>query len=1076
MPHTASADLGRAPCPAGAVPPQDAVIFDMDGVVTDTASVHAAAWKQLFDAVLADDRAGPGGDRAPFDVAADYRRHVDGRAREDGVAAFLDARGIDVPAGTAKDPATSWTVHGLAARKNEIYLGLLAEHGVRVFSGTVELVRRLRAGAVPVALVTASRNAGELLATADLQGLFDVVVDGRSAARLGLAGKPDPATFLEAARRLGVEPAAAAVVEDAAAGVQGARRGGFGLVVGIDRGGQREALEAAGADVVVADASQLDLGALRTDPWLLVYEGLDPAHEGHREALTALGNGYLGTRGAAPEHAADGVHYPGTYLAGVYNRLTSTVHGHQREDEHLVNAPNWLHLDLRTGTGPWWSDGGLTVSRERRELDLRTGVLTRSAVLTGHDGHRLRLTQRRLVSMAHPHLAALETTLVAEGWSGTVTVRSGVDAGVRNTNVEEYGALANRHLRTLSAEEVDQDTLVVEVETTQSHVRIATAARTTVTGAGDDVVRAFDTDGDRCAHHLDLTLRDGQPVTIDKTVAVATSKDPATSSPGLGALGALARGGFAELRAAHEQAWARLWERFGVQLDADRQTQLVLNLHVFHLLQSVSEHTISVDAGVTARGLHGEGYRGHVFWDELFVLPVLTTHQPWVSRALLGYRFRRLGAARQAAAQAGLAGAMFPWQSGSDGREETPHELYNARSGRWMPDNSRRQRHVGLAVAYNAWQYYQATGDVDWLAHRGADLIIEVARFFTSLATYDPQEDRFHIGGVMGPDEYHDGYPDAPGEGLLDNAYTNVLAAWVFRCALEALAATAGQDCDELHARLRLQPHEPGAWERMSRRLAVPFHDGVISQFAGYEDLAELDWETYRARYADIGRLDLILEAEGDSTNRYKLAKQADVLMLVYLLGPDGLLEVLDRLGYHTTDDVLPRTVDYYLARTAHGSTLSRVVHASVLARMDTRRAWWTFRDALAADLDDTQGGTTEEGIHLAGMAATIDIVTRSFAGLRTEGDAIAFEPRLPDGLREARFQLLHRGQRLRVSIDHESLELTADPCAANPHVHARVAGVRSTVVAGQCCRFPRAPEPGTPASPAQDAGAAPAR
>jgi beta-phosphoglucomutase family hydrolase len=1061
MTRTAPPDPGAAPTPTGAAPPQDAVIFDMDGVVTDTAAVHAAAWKRLFDAVLADDRTDKAAPQRPFDLDSDYRRYVDGRSREDGVGAFLAVRGIDVPLGAAGDPAGSWTVHGLAARKNAIYLELLAEHGVRVFSGTVDLLRRLRAGGVPVALVTASRNAVSMLASADLVGVFDVVVDGERAAELGLAGKPDPAMFLEAARQLGVEPARAAVVEDATSGVKAARRGGFGLVVGIDRSGQRDELEAAGAHVVVTDVSQLDLGALRAGPWVLVYEGFDPAHEGHREALTTLGNGYLGTRGAAPESAADGVHYPGTYLAGVYNRLTSAVHGRSVEDEHLVNAPNWLHLDLRTDTGPWWSTGGLTVTGERRELDLRRGVLTRNAVLTDDAGRRLRVTQRRLVSMARPHLAGLETTLVAEGWSGPVSVASGIDAGVTNANVAEYAALANRHLRTVAAEEVGPGTLMVEVQTTQSRVRIATVARTTLTHHDPVTAAGVQRVGDRHAHRFDLTLRDGEPVTIDKTVAVFTSRDPSISSPRLAAVEELAwvPSGFGDLLPAHEQAWARLWGRFGVELDADRQTQLVLNLHVFHLLQSLSEHTASVDAGVPARGLHGEGYRGHVFWDELFVLPVLTAHLPWVSRSLLDYRWRRLDTARQAATKAGLVGAMFPWQSGSDGREETPPELYNRRSGRWMPDNSRRQRHVGLAVAFNAWQYYQGTGDVAWLAHRGADLIIEVARLFAALATYDPPEDRFHIDTVMGPDEYHDGYPEAPGQGLRDNAYTNVLAAWVCQRATDVLAVVAGHDCDDVHARLRIRPEEPAEWVHLSRRIAVRVHDdGVISQFDGYEALAELDWARYRASYGNIGRLDLILEAEGDTTRKYKLAKQADVLMLIYLLGPHGLLKTLDRLGYPTTSEALTRTVDYYLARTADGSTLSRVVHASVLARIDPARAWRIFRDALAADLDDTQGGTTSEGIHLGAMAGTVDIITRSFAGLRTQDDTLTFDPQLPDGLRRAQFQIQHRGQRIRVSLDQTGLHLAADPCSANPRVRVIVAGAPATLTGGQACEFP--PEP----------------
>src|SRR5665811_159601 len=186
-------------------------------------------------------------------------------------------------------------------------------------------------------------------------------------------------------------------------------------------------------------------------------------------------------------------------------------------------------------------------------------------------------------------------------------------------------------------------------------------------------------------------------------------------------------------------------------------------------------------------------------------------------------------------------------------------------------------------------------------------------------------------------------------------------------------------------------PGEPTHWAHLSRRLSVPFQEGVISQFDGYDALLELDWERYRANYGNIGRLDLILEAEGDSTNRYKLAKQADVLMLIYLLGPDQFLALLARLGYPFAPEALADTVDYYLARTPHGSTLSRVVHASVLARVDPSRAWTVFRDALASDLDDTQGGTTEEGVHLGAMAGTIDIVTRAFAGMQIDRDQLTF-------------------------------------------------------------------------------------
>ena len=1014
-------------------PPYDAVLFDMDGVVTDTASLHAAAWKRLFDDVLADPRARTHGPQAPFDVVQDYRRYVDGRRREDGVVAFLAARGIELPLGRREDEPGDWTVHGLAARKNELFLELLSVEGVRTFTGTTALLERLRDAGTPLGLVTASRNAGALLHAAGLAGVFDVVVDGYVMAELGLPGKPDAATFLEAARRLGVAPARVAVVEDAVSGVTAARSGGFGLVVGIDRAGQRRQLEAAGADFVLDDVAELDLGARRSDPWLLVFEGFDPAHEAHREALTTLGNGYMATRGATPEHVDDGVHYPGTYLAGVYNRLVRTVDGQDRVDEEIVNMPSWLPLDIAVEDGEWWSDGGFDEEHERHELDLRQGLLTRTVRLVSSQGRALQVVQRRFVSMDRPHLAGLETTLVPDGWSGRISIRSGVDARVVNGNAAESRLPGSRHLVELEVERLG-DRLLVEVETTRSKIRVATALRTSVSGAVAEPV-AERARGGLVTARFDVAVAHGHQVVVAKMAAVVTSRDAAIASARDGALAELDRVdyGFTEAVRRHAQAWQRLWEHFDVDVQTDDPVQLAVNLHVFHMLQTISPHTAGLDAGVPARGLHGEGYQGHIFWDELFVLPLYVMRASPVARSLLDYRWRRLDAARQGAKDDGHRGAMFPWQSGSDGREDTPRRLFNPRSQRWLADNSSRQRHVGLAVAYNAWQYFQATADALWFAERGAELIFEVARFFSDLATYDAREDRFHLVGVMGPDEYHDGYPDAAGEGLRDNAYTNVMTAWVCQRALDALALLPGHERDELSQRIGLGPDEVERWSRLGTRLTVPFHDGVISQFDGYGELLELDWGRYRRTYGNIERLDLILEAEGDSTNRYRLSKQADVLMLVYLLGPTELVRVLSGLGYPVTTDDLARAADYYLARTAHGSTLSRVVHTSVLAMLDRSTAWSEFREALDADLDDTQGGTTGQGIHLGAMAGTVDILLRTFTGMRMDADALVFRPRLPGALGRLTFELRYRGHRITVTADQSHLRLTSQSAAERP-------------------------------------------
>ncbi|MDQ0663768.1 beta-phosphoglucomutase family hydrolase [Arthrobacter ulcerisalmonis] len=1046
-----------SPTAAAARPPFDAVIFDLDGVVTNTALLHQAAWKDAFDRILHDARLPPGASRAPLS-RTDYLTFVDGMPREEGVVRFLASRGVQVEKGKETDQAGTWTGFGLGAWKNELFLQHLQQDGVQTYPGTLQLLQRLAGAAVPTAVVTSSRNARLVLETAGIQDLFRVVMDGTTAAGLGLRGKPAPDVFLAAASKLGVAPPHAVVVEDSAAGVEAGRRGGFGLVVGIDRTGNRRQLEDAGADTVLNDVGELDLGQVIGNAWHLVYEGFDAGHEGHREALTTLGNGYMGVRGAAPEGGP--FSYAGMYLAGVYNRVQVEAAGETLLEEHMVNAPDCLPLDLRLPGQQWWSEGGLTVVRERRTLDLRRAVLERRLLLEGVDRRRLEVVQTRFVSMAEPHLLALETTITALGWNGPVEVRSGINAGVRNVNLPERARGSDVHLADRTAPHgaspgmAPEATAVVEVETTQSLIRIAAAYRTQVSPKAAAIE-----DGRQGAFHfraLLLSLRTGAAVRITKTVAVVTSRDRAISSPETGALSVLERSGdFASLLALHEEAWRRELRPFMVEIDAPIPVRLVLNLHIFHLLQTLTHHTAELDAGVTARGLHGEGYRGHVFWDELFVLPVLTSRTPDVARAVLDYRWRRLPAARHAAAVAGRAGAKFPWQSGSDGTEETPKWLYNERSGRWVKDFSHLQAHSGLAVAFNAWQYFQATGNKIWLLQKGAELVIEVARFFRSLADYDQQGGRYHLRGVVGPDEYHTGYPGRGEPGLEDNAYTNVMAAWVCFQAAGIMSLLHGSERSGLMERLGVTDEETAGWAHMGTAMYVPFHsDGVISQFEGYGELKELDWEHYRDRYGDIERLDLILEAEDDATNCYKLAKQADVLMLPYLLGHEGLVTILERLQYGFTKEQLNQTIEYYLARTAHGSTLSRVAHASVLAGLDADRAWDSFREALDADLDDTQHGTTRAGIHLGAMAGTIDVVQRSFAGLRFSGDTILFAPNLPTGLRAVAFEVLYRGHRLRVHLKDGDMSIASAPGDAGP-IKVHVSGTDVVLMPGHTRHFP---------------------
>ncbi|EID14168.1 trehalose-phosphatase [Mycobacterium xenopi RIVM700367] len=766
------------------------------------------------------------------------------------------------------------------------------------------------------------------------------------------------------------------------------------------------------------------------NPWSFTFTGYDPQMELLREALCTVGNGYFATRGCVPEATAGNIHYPGTYAAGIYNRLDDYIDGATVTNESLVNLPNWLPLTFRVNAGPWFDIDDVELLSYVQTLDLRRAMLNREFRFRDADGRTTQVIERRFVAMHLPHVAALQTMVTAENWSGRIEFRSAIHGDIENQLVQRYAELSSKHLVVTQLRELSNNAVVLAVATVESRIPVAVAARTTVWHGEKRAQANYQrVQGPaRIGHDIAVEMAVGESVTLEKIVTIVTGRDRAISEPTEQAeryLHSLDR--FSNLLHGHILSWANLWERFNIDIGENADELRITRLHLLHLLQTLSPNTADLDTGAPARGLHGEAYRGHIFWDELLIFPVLNMHLPMVTRSLLQYRYRRLPQARRAALEAGYAGAMLPWQSGSDGREESPQLHLNPRSGRWHPDPSARAHHSGIAVAYNIWQYYQVTGDVDYLVDYGAEMLIEIARFWVSLACFDAARERYVIRGVIGPDEFHSGYPGRVYDGIDNNAYTNVMVVWVIMRAMEALELLPLSDRVDLLERLGVDGPQLDRWEDVSRRMFVPFHDGVISQFEGYDELVELDWDAYRARYGNIQRLDRILEAENDDVNNYKASKQADVLMLFYLLSSDELRELFARLKYRFAPEQIPKTIDYYRTRTSHGSTLSAVVHSWVLARGDRDQALNYFQQVLLSDIADIQGGTAAEGIHLAAMAGSIDLLQRCFTGLEFRGNRIVLAPLWPEKLGKLAFPLRYRGHRLHLEVCGRRAKVSSD-------------------------------------------------
>ncbi len=762
--------------------------------------------------------------------------------------------------------------------------------------------------------------------------------------------------------------------------------------------------------------------------WMLEYYDYDPQKEKSRESLLAVGNGYLGVRGALEEHQASDHHYPGTYIAGLYNRLISKVAGRAIENEDFVNCPNWIGLSFRIDQGDWFDIDRLKLLSIHRQLNFRNGVLYKKMVVEDQQGRQTQIVSERLAGMANPHLLAISYKLKALNYTGRVELKSSLDGQIINDGVARYRSLNQQHLGNFESG-FSHELPWIRVETVQSRIQIAMAVQHQLwlNGASSPVNHPGESPAGKQILSQIIELSPNQEVALVKFVSVYTSKPDDSIDPLNDALAALEETlNFEQLKIDNENHWSQIWQKIDIKIKTDLKSQMLIRLHLYHMMVSASVHNPQIDAGIPARGLHGEAYRGHVFWDELYILPLYNLFLPDVTRSVLMYRYRRLDAARKYAADHGYQGAMFPWQSGSDGREETQIVHLNPLSGEWGDDYSSLQRHISIAIAYNVWYYFQVTDDQAFMESYGAELFLDICRFWASKCRQVGPSGRYSIAQVMGPDEFHEEHPNSPDGGVKDNAYTNLMVAWLFQEAGKLYPQLSGATQEKLKRDLSLEGSEINKWAELADKLnLVVSSDGILAQFDGYFELEELDWDAYRKKYGNIYRLDRILKAEGKSPDHYKFAKQADNLMSFYNLDPDVIHGLLKNMSYPADPDLLSKNYQYYIQRTSHGSTLSRVVHAYLANLMnEPQLAWTLYKEALESDYNDIQGGTTAEGIHAGVMGGTALMVITSFAGINLMNENLHINPVLPADWDEISFSFTFKQVNYQFHISKTQIEI----------------------------------------------------
>ncbi|WP_445626337.1 beta-phosphoglucomutase [Nostoc sp. DSM 114167] len=744
--------------------------------------------------------------------------------------------------------------------------------------------------------------------------------------------------------------------------------------------------------------------------WILIETQFDPEQLHSKETVFTIGNGYLGTRGSFEEGYPHAL--PATFIHGVYDDVPVVY-------TELVNCPDWLPLIVIVNGDRFRLDRGEILSYER-QLDLRQGLLLRALRWRSPSGNTIDISFERFASLADPHVLALRCHLTPIDFEGLIEVQASINGYPENQGFNHW-------------EELDQGKtnqgIWLQRRTRNSRIELGMAAKLTILGT--EASLQVNTAPGYPTLSTNFLAKAQQTVTVEKLVTVFTSRE--IEAPVSAAREKLAQlPDYVTLQKANEQAWNEVWQQSDILIEGDSTATFAVRYNLFQLLIAASRDDDRVS--IPAKTLSGFGYRGHIFWDtEIFMQPLFLFTQPAIARNLLSYRWHTLPGARRKAGHYSYKGAMFAWESADTGDEVTPRwaigsDFYGEDVRIWCRD---REIHINADIPYAVWNYWQATGDDDWMQKCGAEIILDAALFWGSRVEFNSEREQYEIRGVIGADEYH--------ELVHNNAFTNRMAQWHLEKAIaiyDWLVDKFPERATELEQKLKLTPEERSHWQEIVAKILF-FYDpstGLIEQCEGFFQLEDINLADYEPRDRSMQPILGI-----DKTNKSQVLKQPDVLMLLYLMRESA--------DFPYNEKALQTNWDYYAPRTdiTYGSSLGPAVQAILASDLGkSTAAYEQFMQALMVDLEDNRGNTND-GIHGASAGGIWQAVIFGFGGIQLTKNGPVANPHLPPGWTRLKFRLhwrgkwhdfdLHQGkvaQDITRQLEFLQLSLSPDPPSLN--------------------------------------------
>ena len=737
-----------------------------------------------------------------------------------------------------------------------------------------------------------------------------------------------------------------------------------------------------------------DAGENKYKNWIVEESEFNLENLAKFESLFSLGNGYMGLRAATEEKYTGETR--GFYIAGIFDEFPGEV-------TEMPNLPDWINTEVYINEEKFQSNKG-KIYEYNRQLNLKEGLLTRSFIWESPQGAMIEFFFERFISMDNLHLGLAKIDIKPLNFSGEIKIISGFNGRVTNSG--------SQHLKEGEKRLID-DYVVYKPSTQESNVDMSFGLHHEFFKNDKSFEPQKDFKAGRriIKRKFRFDVKQKDKISIIKRLSAFTKRDNGIdknqdlTKKMLENLEVMADKNYETLKNIHINKWQSLWDDIDVKISGSDFDQLAIRFALFHLIQMTPAHDERISIG--AKGLTGERYKGHVFWDtEIFILPFFIYNKPEIAKSLLKYRYNTLDGAREKAKENGYKGAMFAWESAETGRETTPKygsvDILTGEEIRiWCGEI---EQHITADIQYAFNQYYEATDDRDFMEEYGFEVFFAGTRFWASRLEYNEDKEQYEINNIMGPDEYK--------EHVDNNAFINHMVNWQFVKAFEYIEELKKRDelFNKIKNAINLTEDEIKDWQVKKEKLYQPQPDenNIIPQFDGFEELPEIDLTKYKK--GEVG--DIFNDLSWEKINKSKVAKQADVVMLTYLLS-----ERFKR-------DIIKDNYEYYEPITLHDSSLSPAIHAAVASSLNKHEeAYMLFKKAAKIDLGENME-SSNEGLHAASLGGLWQSILFGFAGISLKDSTIFIEPKLPDRWNMISFKLKYKGNKYNIVIGKEKIKV----------------------------------------------------